>query len=88
MTKRASFAKQVRTMSTELLSDYDAIGVLDGFVECDGAEMYLRACKTIAARPHLRGIACGSGTQQALEVAAYAAKHGDEAAIDKLEDSD
>lgn len=48
-------------MSTELLSDYDAIGVLDGFVECDGAEMYLRACKT---------------------------KHGDEAAIDKLEDSD
>jgi sRNA-binding protein len=71
-------------MSTELLSDYDAIGVLDGFVTCEDAEMYLRACKTIAARLHLRGILCGSGTQQALEVAAYAAKHGDDAALEAL----
>lgn len=68
------------------ISDYDAIGILDGFVECDGADRYLEACKAIAERLHLRGILAGSGTSQALEVVAYAAKHGDDAAIERLED--
>lgn len=67
------------------ISDYDAIGILDGFVECEGAAHYLEACKAIAERPRLRGIACGSATFQALEAAAYAAKHGDDAAIERLE---
>lgn len=53
----------MRTMNA-----YLAIGILDGFEECVDQEEYIAACRYI--RDHgPRGVLCGNGTRDAIEIA-------------------
>lgn len=64
------------------MNEYLAIGILDGFEACEGPDQYIEACRFI--RDHgPRGVLCGSGMRNAIELANLA-DQGYDAAIDAI----
>lgn len=64
---------------------YSAIAILDGFYTDPLTPALILAASRWIRDHGLRGVLAGSGTTCAIQLADYADKHGDDAALERIE---